>query len=174
MTRLLTCVGACCSPGDSRSFIKIARQRAVQSMRSPAQNTHVNSRIRDLKSKLVEGDLAWIDAKRIEHPRAGLDHERWAAEIKLDGGEVRVVIEREEKTTLITVENTGSEIDPRVLPRLFDRFYRADPARTHPESNGAGLGLSITKAIVEANGGSAKASSDSKKTSFCLEFPSST
>ena len=91
-----------------------------------------------------------------------------------DGGEVRVVIKKEEKTTLITVENTGTEIDPRALPRLFDRFYRADPARTHPESNGAGLGLSITKAIVEAHGGSAKASSNSEKTSFSLEFPSST
>lgn len=89
------------------------------------------------------------------------------------GGEVRVVIEKDEKMTRVTVENTGKAIEPQVLPRLFDRFYRADPARSHPDSGGAGLGLSITKAIVEAHGGSAGASSDSGKTRFFLEFPSS-
>jgi two-component system heavy metal sensor histidine kinase CusS len=71
----------------------------------------------------------------------------------------------------VAVENTGDDIDPKVLPRLFDRFYRADPSRAHPESDGAGLGLSITRAIVRAHGGTATASSSQGKTRVSLTFP---
>lgn len=86
-------------------------------------------------------------------------------------GEVQVAVAREEGAVRVTVENTGNEIDPKDLPRLFDRFYRADPARTHPGSDGSGLGLSITKAIVEAHGGHVSARSEQGKTRFSLAFP---
>ncbi len=86
-------------------------------------------------------------------------------------GEVSIGIAKSLHGTEITVVNTGKDIDPQVLPRLFDRFYRADPARSHPESDGAGLGLAITKAIVEAHGGAAVASSENGKTRFSLTFP---
>ncbi|MEJ5898363.1 heavy metal sensor histidine kinase [Aquabacterium sp. G14] len=86
-------------------------------------------------------------------------------------GVVQIAIVASAKTTEITVENTGQDIDPLVLPRLFDRFYRADPARSHPDSDGTGLGLSITKAIVEAHGGNASARSGGGKTQFTLSFP---
>jgi two-component system OmpR family sensor kinase len=49
------------------------------------------------------------------------------------------------------VRNSGPGVAPEHLPHVFDRFYRSDPARTTP---GAGLGLSIAKAIVEDHGGS--------------------
>jgi len=86
-------------------------------------------------------------------------------------GEVQVAVAREEGAVRVTVENAGNEIDPKDLPRLFDRFYRADPARTHPGSDGSGLGLSITKAIVEAHGGHVSARSEQGKTRFSLAFP---
>jgi two-component system heavy metal sensor histidine kinase CusS len=86
-------------------------------------------------------------------------------------GEVQIQVAREESFVRVTVENTGKEIDPKDIPRLFDRFYRADPARTHPGSDGAGLGLSITKAIVEAHGGNVSASSSQGQTQFSLTFP---
>lgn len=88
-----------------------------------------------------------------------------------EGGKVQIEVSREEGAMRVTVENTGEAIDSKELPRLFDRFYRADPARTHPGSDGAGLGLSITKAIVEAHGGKVTASSEHGKTRFCLAFP---
>lgn len=88
-----------------------------------------------------------------------------------DEGAVHIAVVGGGTATEITVENTGQDIDPLVLPRLFDRFYRADPARSHPDSDGSGLGLSITKAIVEAHGGKASASSGEGKTRFCLSFP---
>ncbi|MEY5099906.1 MAG: hypothetical protein RJA36_2625 [Pseudomonadota bacterium] len=89
------------------------------------------------------------------------------------GGEVAVDIAETAQGIVVTVENSGQQIDPLVLPRLFDRFYRADPARTHPESDGAGLGLAITRAIVEAHGGTATASSEPGRTGFSLLFPRS-
>ena len=88
-----------------------------------------------------------------------------------EGGAVEVVIVSNELTTEVRVENTGPEIDPQVLPRLFDRFFRADPSRSHPDSDGAGLGLSITKAIAEIHGGTASVTSDHGKTRFFLRFP---
>lgn len=85
-------------------------------------------------------------------------------------GEVRVEISDTENSTQATVENTGDEIDPKIMPRLFDRFYRADPSRAQPDSEGAGLGLAITRAIVEAHGGKIEVSSAHGRTRFTLSF----
>ncbi len=87
------------------------------------------------------------------------------------GGNVRIIVIALPNGTEVSVENTGEDIDPEVLPRLFDRFYRADPARAHPTSDGAGLGLAITKAIVEAHGGRASVKSAQGVTCFSLVFP---
>ena len=53
----------------------------------------------------------------------------------------------------IKVTDTGIGISPEALPHLFDRFYRADPARTHRSAAGSGLGLAIAKALVENHRG---------------------
>jgi len=84
---------------------------------------------------------------------------------------VRIEIDATTTSTSVSVQNRGVDVDPRLLPRLFDRFFRADPARTRPESDGAGLGLSITRAIVEAHGGSVSATSLNGLTRFTLIFP---
>jgi signal transduction histidine kinase len=55
------------------------------------------------------------------------------------------------------VEDNGAGISTEALPHIFDRFYRADPARAH--ENESGLGLAIAKSITEAHGGSISASS---------------
>ncbi len=71
----------------------------------------------------------------------------------------------------VSVGNQGEAIAPDVLPRLFDRFYRADTARRHPASDGAGLGLAITRAIMQAHGGTVSASSEHGINRFTLVFP---
>lgn len=88
-------------------------------------------------------------------------------------GEITIAIERSAQTTRVVVENTGENIDPHILPRLFDRFYRADPSRAHPGSDGAGLGLglAIARAIVQAHGGTIEAESGGGRTRFGLSFP---
>ncbi|MBA6412237.1 heavy metal sensor histidine kinase [Parahaliea sp. F7430] len=70
----------------------------------------------------------------------------------------------------LSVQNTGSEIPAELQGKLFDRFYRADPARAR-QSEGAGLGLAITKSIVDVHGGRVQVSSDKELTKFILIFP---
>ena len=53
----------------------------------------------------------------------------------------------------ISVADSGLGVAKEALPRLFDRFYQADPSRAGGENHGAGLGLAIVKEIVEAHGG---------------------
>jgi two-component system heavy metal sensor histidine kinase CusS len=89
----------------------------------------------------------------------------------LPGGTVSVRIERHDRGVIeIAVENTGEDIPPEHLPRLFDRFYRVDPSRQR-NSEGAGLGLAITKSIVEAHGGSVTVNSRGGRTCFSVKLP---
>lgn len=88
------------------------------------------------------------------------------------GSTVHIDVTETPQATTVQVSNAGPPIAPDVLPRLFDRFYRADPARPHAE--GTGLGLSITKAIIEAHGGHVRVESNPQCTRFSLEFPQKT
>jgi two-component system heavy metal sensor histidine kinase CusS len=87
-------------------------------------------------------------------------------------GEVRVLIVEQPKVLSLTVENTGGGISEDLLPRLFDRFYRADPARHEGSSEHAGLGLAITRSIIRAHGGQIRCESDQGWTRFVIELPS--
>lgn len=87
------------------------------------------------------------------------------------GGTIRVTIGRTAQDAVdLCVENPGAPIAPEHLPRLFDRFYRVNAARSR-ESEGAGLGLAITKAIVEAHSGRIGVTSDDRGTRFRVELP---
>lgn len=71
----------------------------------------------------------------------------------------------------IRVDDTGSGITPQDLPHIFERFYRADKARSR-EQGGTGLGLSIVKHITQLHGGSVHAESTyGKGTSIILRLP---
>jgi len=86
-------------------------------------------------------------------------------------GEVRIRIEEHVLGLSLRVENTGDGIDAQQLPRLFDRFYRADPARHEGSSEHAGLGLAITQSIVRAHGGQIRCESENGWTRFVIELP---
>jgi two-component system OmpR family sensor kinase len=68
------------------------------------------------------------------------------------GGTVEVTSFVSERMAIIEVTDTGIGIQPAELPHVFDRFFRADKVRSRV-SGGAGLGLSIVKAICNAHGG---------------------
>lgn len=76
----------------------------------------------------------------------------------------------EEGMATVAVGNTGVAIPAEHLPRLFDRFYRADPSRRHA-GDGAGLGLAIARSIVRAHGGEAFVQSADGVTVFELRLP---
>ncbi|HEU5089985.1 MAG TPA: ATP-binding protein [Roseiflexaceae bacterium] len=69
------------------------------------------------------------------------------------GGSVRVVLARDDATALLCVEDSGAGIAPHDLPHVFERFYRADNARSRAVG-GAGLGLAIVEWVASAHGGS--------------------
>ncbi len=88
---------------------------------------------------------------------------------KNEAGTVTVSLQRKEDKALLYVEDTGIGIDPDDLPHIFDRFYRADRARS---SKGTGLGLSIAQTLVEqVNGGITVESTPGKGSTFTLWFP---
>lgn len=71
----------------------------------------------------------------------------------------------------LSVENPAPEMKQEQLDRLFDRFFRLDPARRKDRGEGAGLGLAIAKSIVEAHGGRVEASWGQGRIRFGLWFP---
>ena len=67
-----------------------------------------------------------------------------------DGGHITIRAERREREVIVTVADTGIGIAPEDVPRLFERFYRAQNARS---KSGMGLGLAIAQGIVEQHNG---------------------
>jgi heavy metal sensor kinase len=94
-----------------------------------------------------------------------------AVKYNREGGKIRLSIDRRNGTARVQVADTGPGIPAEHLPKLFRRFYRADPARSR-ESGGAGLGLALVKSYVEALSGTIEVRSSSQEgTTFTLEFP---
>ncbi|MCF7993774.1 MAG: heavy metal sensor histidine kinase [Chromatiaceae bacterium] len=88
------------------------------------------------------------------------------------GARVRVLLWQQAAQAGIAVENPGPPIPSAQRARLFERFYRADPARQRdPGEAGAGLGLAIVKAIVELHAGTVAAESDDGVVRFVVRLP---
>jgi heavy metal sensor kinase len=88
-------------------------------------------------------------------------------------GEVRVALKSLGQDLELQVSNTGPGIAPEHLEHVFDRFFRADKARARSEGH-TGLGLAITKSIVEAHGGTIQVASEpGARTTFTVRLPQS-
>jgi signal transduction histidine kinase len=77
-----------------------------------------------------------------------------------EGGSIVIRSAAEGDSIVTEVRNSGSALDAEQLQRVFDRFYRTDPARQR-STGGTGLGLAIVKGLVEAHRGRIWARSDS-------------
>jgi signal transduction histidine kinase len=88
------------------------------------------------------------------------------------GGEVRAFFDVRNHAAVFEVRDSGIGIPPDALPHIFERFYRADEARTR-RSEGVGLGLAIAKAIANAHHGEIQAeSTDGNGSIFTISFAS--
>lgn len=138
--------------GELLQFESVAFERAV-----------------DLQSQLDESVMVRGNAMRLRKLVGTLLDN--ACKYADDGGSVNVSLRQSVRRIELAVHNTGFAIAPEDLPHVFDRFYRADKARTRDES-GYGLGLAIAHAIAEEHGGNlAAASDDERGTTFTLTLP---
>lgn len=85
-------------------------------------------------------------------------------------GQVAVRIIHDGDDIVAEIENSGTPISEEHHARIFDRFYRTDPAR-HRDGEGAGLGLAITRAIVRAHGGDISLRCSHASVCFVMRLP---
>jgi two-component system phosphate regulon sensor histidine kinase PhoR len=110
------------------------------------------------------------DKERVEQVLVNLLHN--AIKFSHSGGRISCVAKIEGDDILVSVVDTGIGIPVDDLPRIFERFYKADKARA---GGGTGLGLAIAKHIVEAHGGKIWAeSSEGKGSKFTFTLPVAT
>jgi two-component system phosphate regulon sensor histidine kinase PhoR len=117
----------------------------------------VAERLRPLAEKLevaldveVVGDTPLVEGDESLLERAVLNLVQNALKFTDAGGKVELQAAREDGQAVVRVKDTGVGIDPADLPRIFERFYKADHSR---RSGGTGLGLAVVKHAVEAHGG---------------------
>ena len=122
-----------------------------------------------LVNEVPPGVFVHADARRLEQMLTNLVDN--AVKFSREGGEVRVSHEREGARDRVRVADTGEGIAPEHLPRIFERFYRVDRARSR-ELGGTGLGLAIVKHLARAHGGEASVrSTPGHGSTFTVELP---
>lgn len=123
-----------------------------------------------LTMKVADGvDTIYGDKERVEQVIVNLLSN--AIKYSPDGGDIEIVAVKVDETVQISVTDHGIGIPKEDLPRLFERFYRVDKARSR-EMGGTGLGLSIAREIAVAHGGDIYAESEfGKGTKMTAVFP---
>ena len=118
----------------------------------------------------VEGEaVVWADRVQMRILLANLLSN--AIRYNRADGEVRVDVSNVDSRMLLRVSDTGIGVDPAAASHAFERFWRADPARS-VRDGGTGLGLAISKAITDAHGGTIAVRSEPHKgTTFAVELP---
>ena len=86
------------------------------------------------------------------------------------GGRVTLEARQGPSKVTLRVADTGEGISPEHLPHIFERFYRGDTARDR-DHGGSGVGLAISRALVQAHGGTLTATSTTAGATFTIDLP---
>jgi two-component system phosphate regulon sensor histidine kinase PhoR len=129
--------------------------------------------IRDWEKKLatkqlnavvdLPSDLPTIRADRVRLQEALYNLLDNAVKYSGEHGEIRLIARRRDEQIVLSVSDDGVGIAKDELPRIFERFYRVDKARSHDSVRGTGLGLAIVKHIAQLHGGHVEAESELEK-----------
>jgi signal transduction histidine kinase len=136
--------------------------RVVARHEQAAREKQVRIDVRMADEELVVGG----DARRLEQALQNLASN--ALRYTPAGGVITLSADREGDRVRLRVSDSGPGIPAAHLPHIFDRFYKADPARAE---SGSGLGLSIVKAIVERHAGAVTVASEPGRTTFEIDLP---
>lgn len=150
------------APTDLHDIVR----RATALLEGTAKERHVAFVItHDHPSEPVE-----CDADRINQVMINLLTN--AIRVSQPNGHIEITTGHDATTVWCRIRDFGEGIDATHLPHIFERFYRVDPSRTRA-TGGAGVGLTIARAIIEAHGGSLTAQSDGLGTgaTFVLTLP---
>jgi signal transduction histidine kinase len=116
----------------------------------------------------------WVEGDRARLKQVVVNLLDNAIKYTAEGGEIAMTVGTIDSKAVLEVKDNGIGIPPEALPRIFDRFYRVDKARSR-DLGGAGLGLSIVKSICTAHHGRVEASSTPGQGSrFRVELPLAT
>jgi heavy metal sensor kinase len=129
----------------SRVDLGALATRVVDQIELVAQAKSVALLLDCADAAAVQGDEQWLTRLILNL----LDN---AIKFTPEGGRIAVAVSHEDGFARLAVQDTGSGIPADAVPHLFDRFFRADPARP-PDIEGAGLGLSLVKWIVDQHHG---------------------
>jgi len=138
--------------------------------------------IRDWETKLankqlnvivdVLPNLPTIRADRVRLQEALYNLLDNAVKYSREHGKIRLMARRRDEEIVLSVSDNGIGISKEDLPRVFERFYRVDKARSTESIRGTGLGLAIVKHIAQLHGGHVEAESEFQKgTTIRLVLP---
>jgi two-component system phosphate regulon sensor histidine kinase PhoR len=108
----------------------------------------------------VSPDLPMIRADRVRLREALYNLLDNAVKYSDEHGDIRLMARRRDEQMVLSVSDNGIGIGSEDLPRIFERFYRVDKARSHDSVRGTGLGLAIVKHIAQLHGGRVEAESE--------------
>ncbi len=142
-----------CRVSEAVAFV---RELLHSSMERSRIRLHIELRSPNVEVRMAHGDLTQVLMNLLMNARDAMP----------EGGDLRIVCEREGDRALLTVSDTGVGIAPEHMTRLFEPFFTTKGAR------GTGLGLSVTDALVRARGGEIEVESEiGKGATFRVRLP---
>lgn len=154
-----------CAPEEERQLIRVT---VLLEQLSDEFYPLLEEKSLTCRTELEQGLVIWGDPDGLV--RVFDNILRNAVHYSVEGGEIVISARQEGDMVEVILANQGLEIPEGELAHIFEKFYRLDEARS-TRTGGAGLGLAIAKEIVERHGGTIRAESNGRHTSFVIDLP---